>query len=438
MAARLARLVVPPALLAGCVLAAAAPAGAATRIGSSTAADQSCGSDVTVVQDISSADAPSYTVPQGGGIITRWGFNGSANPGVRKLKIMRPTGTSGAYFVGGESAAETGAPNQRNDFSTRIRVNGGELLGLYTTTGDGCRGAGPSGNLIRAGDGDPAVGSFFQATSLFLNPSILDVTADIEADADGDGYGDETQDRCPADGKVFATTCDADLRIALTATPSRLRLGERITYTVRAANDGPLPAQQVVLRLEPPAGAPVVSRSPGCTGFATIACTVGTLANGATTRDYTVVVRAPDAGDLDATASAASTTGDPDWQDNSASATVSVAPPRFGGARVSRRSVRIVKGAVPVVVSCPVAARTCKGTLSLTMASRPRRALGSAAFSVKGGKRRTVRVKLGTRARRALVGKRRVRIVATARADDAFGQSATRAAKLSIVAGSGR
>jgi len=428
-----ARIMRAPALtaLTAALLVHGAPAEGGTRIGASTAADQGCGADVTVVQDISSAGAPTYTVPQGGGVITGWGFNARANPGVRKLKIMRPTGTSGAYFVAAESAAQTGVPNQRNDFKTRIRVSGGELLGFYTSTGDGCRGTGPSGNLIRSGDGDPAVGTFFQATSLFLNPSLLDVTADIEADGDGDGYGDETQDLCPTNGQVFATTCDADLRVALTAEPSRVRLGERITYTLRAANDGPLPARAVVLRQRLPAGAALVRTTKGCRGFATITCGVGNLAVGATTRAYEVVIRAPDTGDLTSSLTASSATADSATENNSASATVSVLPPRFGGARVSRSSVSVVKASVPVVVSCPISARSCEGTLTLTTAARLR--LGESAFSVKGGKRRRVRVRLGPTARRYLARRRTVRVVATARADDAFGQSATRTTKLAIV-----
>lgn len=446
MAARIMR-VLPLAVLAAALLVAAAPAGAATRIGASTAADQGCGSDVTVVQDISSADAPTYTVPQGGGIITSWGFNARANPGVRKLKIMRPTGTSGAYFVGAESAAQTGMPNQRNDFKTRIRVNGGELLAFYTSTGDGCRGAGPSGNLVRAGEGDPAVGSFFQATSLFLNPSLLDVTADIEADADRDGYGDETQDLCPSDGAVFATSCDADLRVALTAEPSRVRLGQRITYTMRAANDGPLLARNVVLRQQLPAGAALVSTTKGCKGFATIRCDVGNLGVGATTREYTVVVRAPDVGDLTSTLTATSATADSATANNSAAATVSVLPPRFGGARVSPRDVSVVRRALPVVVSCPISARSCKGTVALTTASavRVRRGakaerlvLGDRTFRVTGGKRRTIRVPLARATRSWLSSRRRVRIVAAAQSNDAFGQSATRTTKLAVVRGARR
>ena len=441
-----------PASLA-LMLVGASPAGAATRIGSTTAADQSCGADVTVVQDLTSSAAPSYSVPQGGGIITSWGFKAGANPGTRKLKLMRPTGTSGAYFVGGESAPETGLPNQRNDFRTRIRVGGGELLGFYTTTGDACRGPGPSGSLVRSGSSsdsqssDPPVGSFFQATSLFLNPSLLEVTADIEADADGDGYGDETQDACPTDREVFATACDADLQVSLTGGPARLRLGATITYTLQATNAGPIRARGVALEQRLPDGAPVVSAPDGCTGFATIRCAVGDLASGQSTRTFTVVVRAPDTGELTSTATAGSLTSDPVAANNTASQTVTVLPPRYGGVRPSRRSVRVVKGAVPLVISCPIAARSCTGTVALSTAARvrvkrgaaPRRyPLGTTGFRVKGGKRRTVRIPLGSAARRYLSGRRSVRALATSLSTDGFSQPATSRVTFAIRSGARR
>jgi uncharacterized repeat protein (TIGR01451 family) len=437
------RRLLPIAVTAVAALAAAGPATAATQLGASTSADQPCSANSTVVQDVTATGSPSYQVPPGAGVVTKWSFNAKATPGARKLKLLAPTAASGTYRVAGESALETGTPNQVNTFNTRIPVAGGELLGFFTTTGDGCRSSAASGNTVRGGAGDPAAGTSFSATSLFASSTLLEVTATVEPDGDGDGYGDETQDGCPTEPTVFLTACEADLEVSLTADPLALRLGDPIAYTVNVRNNGPTTARGVVVALALPLNAPLVSATEGCTGFGTIRCDAGDIVAGASSPAYRIVARAPDPGEVSTTATATTTTRDPNPANDSATAVVSVTPPRFGGARLARRPVRVKRGQVGIRVSCPIAARSCTGTLDLVTASRvrtkprarPRKLpLGTVNVTLKGGQAKILKVSLSRTAARYLARVGKVRATASAVTADAFSQGAIRSVPITVLA----
>ncbi|MEA2457093.1 MAG: hypothetical protein QOC95_65, partial [Thermoleophilaceae bacterium] len=422
------------------------PASASTQVGStptSDQADQSCSPNTTVVQDVTAAGSPSYTIPAGGGVITSWSYLARSTPGRRKLKIMRPTATSGQYLVTGESSAETPAPGQLNTFNARIPVTGGDLLALYMDTGDGCRTAAASGNTVRGGSSDPAVGSGFSGSSLFASSTLIDVSATIEPDADGDGYGDETQDGCPGDPTVYATPCSADVEVTMTAGPASVRLGDAVAYTVGVRNLGPTVAHDLALKDVLPLRAPLVSAPANCTGFATLTCKLDDLAPGATATAITIVIRAPEPGTLANTITATSSTLDPSPDNNAATASVLVEPPIFQGAAVGGGKLRVKRDKVPVRVSCPISARTCKGRLTLTTAKRirltpgahaARVTLGSVALSLVGGHRRTLQVPLSSKGKRALKRYPRIASTATSAAVDSFSQSTTRKKAITILA----
>jgi uncharacterized repeat protein (TIGR01451 family) len=412
------------------------------QLGSTPDPDQSCSANSTLVQDTTASDSPSYAVPAGGGVITKWSYLAKASPGARRLKLLRPTTTSGQYVVAGQSELVTPRPNELNTFGARVPVAGGELLGIFTETGDGCRASGPSGNVIRGGSGDPPPGSTFSAGSLFASSTLLDVSAVLEADADGDGYGDETQDGCPTDRTVYATPCSADVEVTMTAGPSGVRLGETVSYTIDVRNHGPTAAHDLVVTDELPARAPLVSAPKNCTGFRTLTCTMGALAPGASAPTMTIVIRAPDAGELSNTVTAASPTLDPAAGNNSATASLVVAPPVFSGVSVGGGGARVVRNRVPVRVACPIAARTCAGELSLVTTRRVRltrrgRArvvtLGGAPIVLAGGQRRTLQVPLTGGGRTAVARLARVAATATALTVDAFGQVASRRANVTVL-----
>lgn len=426
--------------------ASSAPAHAATQLGAVSNADQNCDANTTTVQAASQDGGPSYRVPEGGGVITSWGFATRGNPGVRRLKLLVPNAGTGAYDVTAESAAEAAAPNRRNVFPSRIAVTGREQIAVFSTTGEGCAGSTEGSNFVASGPGDPPAGSSFTITTIgpggLFAASLLEVIVNLEPDADRDGYGDETQDGCPTDATIFATGCGADLEASLTASRGSVRLGDEITYTLSARNLGPARADGVTVSHKLPTGAGLVSATQGCTGFETITCTVRTMEPGASTPVYKVVVRAPSVGALESTATASARLKDPVGANNTASAVVSVGPPRFAGPRLGGGAVRARRGRVPVRISCPVAVRSCTGRLALATASRVRTrpgakgrtlALGSIAFKLRQGRSTTLRVRLPKAALRHLNAAGKVRTRLSARSIDGFSQPATRTGTLTVL-----
>lgn len=152
------------------------------------------------------AGVVSYAVPSGGGVITSWSTSANGNAGQQgALKTLRQTGTPpGAftYAVVASSNLENLTPNTVNRFSTRISVQGGELIGYQFPTGAdnsqacGFNVADPQSDF-RGGPGTGQPGSSFTSNDdQSSTHRASNLTATIEADADHDGFGDETQDRC--------------------------------------------------------------------------------------------------------------------------------------------------------------------------------------------------------------------------------------------------
>jgi uncharacterized repeat protein (TIGR01451 family) len=426
-------------------LAAAAPAGASTTIGATPTSTQTCSANSTVGQDATAAGSASYTVPAGAGVITSWSYLAAASPGNRRLKVFDYTSTSGAYTTVGESALEAPTANQANTFATRISVTGGEILGVFSSTGDACRASAGSGNTVRGGSGDPAVGNTFSGSSLFASSTQLDVSAVVEPDGDGDGYGDETQDSCPTDPTVYATPCVADLEQSVVSNPASVLLGGQISYTLAVKNNGPTTARAVTITDTLPTNAALVSATDGCTGFATITCKVGDLASGKTSQSYTVVIRAPKVGALlNSVVGASPTTPDPVADNNVVKTTTTVRPPHFAGVASHGTKARTsTKNVISIVLSCPISARTCTGTLRLDSAKRVRLhpgskarkiGLGSVKFTLTGGQRKRIKLPLTGSAQTVLGQLGSVPAVLTSTSLDAFAQSSSRTAKFTVLA----
>ena len=140
---------------------------------------------------------------------------------------------------------------------------------------------------------------------------------------DGGGDGDTTNNSSTSTGSA---TTRADLQVLKTADVATVRSGDPVTYTIRVRNGGPSTATAVAVT-DPDLAGPdfdVVSATPS-QGSCTLAvtCDLGNLASGAeATVTIVANVLATTPGTLSNTASAASTTVDPDPSNDQSSADV--------------------------------------------------------------------------------------------------------------------
>lgn len=184
-------------------LANAVPTLGATLIGQNSMPSENCGAGLVGVQDTTAAP-PLYSVPAGGGVVTSWMHLAPAGGKTLQLKLVRRTGAS-TYLVIGQSALELLVAGS-NTFSTRIPVQAGDLLALYTPSGTACAlSTAASGDVAKTMGGSPSDPAPVGATLSAPNsvPSTrLAIAANVEADADGDQFGDETQDGCPTNASA--------------------------------------------------------------------------------------------------------------------------------------------------------------------------------------------------------------------------------------------
>jgi uncharacterized repeat protein (TIGR01451 family)/fimbrial isopeptide formation D2 family protein len=121
----------------------------------------------------------------------------------------------------------------------------------------------------------------------------------------------------------------ADLGLTKAASPTGVNVNGEVTYTLTATNAGPDTAKAAVLTDDLPAGESYLSDDAGCSDAGqTVTCALGDLANGAT-RTVHLVVRVElvlAAQSVTNTAAVSSETPDPDEANNTAEATIAVAP----------------------------------------------------------------------------------------------------------------
>ena len=89
--------------------------------------------------------------------------------------------------------------------------------------------------------------------------------------------------------------------LAKTSTSDVIKLGDSITYTLRATNYSAASVLNVIITDAIPAGATFVSQT-GCTGVGPVTCNIGTLTAGATSAPITITVIANAAGTISNTA----------------------------------------------------------------------------------------------------------------------------------------
>jgi uncharacterized repeat protein (TIGR01451 family) len=315
---------VPPIVLAFTVAAILpALAGASTTIGQTSATPISCQTTGTNVWFTSGSGKPLYTVPAGGGVITSWTTNPGLDGTASRLAVFRPSDSNRLID---ESLIESPIPAHNTaSFPARITVEAGDLIGLENIDGGTiwCGFSVPGDAVSETADNgvsNPLGPTVF----LFANNLRANVSAVLEPDADADGYGDETQAK-------------ADLRVAESGSATGT-VGGNLTYTITVTNAGPEAAPGVVASDPLPTGTAFVSASSTAGSCdATVKCSLGTLASGASVTS-TLVVKATQEGTvrnvatvdsqaLDTAAANYPGRGDTDPSNNSASVTTAVAPP---------------------------------------------------------------------------------------------------------------
>jgi uncharacterized repeat protein (TIGR01451 family) len=139
----------------------------------------------------------------------------------------------------------------------------------------------------------------------------------------------------------------ADLSLGMTASSNRLHVGDTLTYTLTASNQGPSPATNVSLSLPLASGLSFssVSTSVGSASFAggQVTAALGTLASGAG-GTVTVVVQVTSNGAISSTATVSSDDADPTPADNTATITVTVLPVADVAVAISASPTRVAVG----------------------------------------------------------------------------------------------
>ena len=137
----------------------------------------------------------------------------------------------------------------------------------------------------------------------------------------------------PSCGPTAPPAPSADVQITNVASPSPATVGQNLTYTLTATNNGPGAADNVTLVSTAPGTTTFVSAQASqgaCAGNPTANCNLGTLASGAS-GTVALVVTPNSPGAITSTASVSSTTTDPTTSNNTAQAVTTVnstaAPP---------------------------------------------------------------------------------------------------------------
>jgi uncharacterized repeat protein (TIGR01451 family)/fimbrial isopeptide formation D2 family protein len=151
-----------------------------------------------------------------------------------------------------------------------------------------------------------------------------------------------TPDPEPANNSAEATVKvlpAADLSLTKIASPTKVELPGEVTYTLTVTNHGPDAAQDVVLTDPLPTGETYLGDDAGCTTAAqTVTCALGEIADGASRTVHLRVRVGVTLGEqiVTNTAEVTSATGDPDTNNNLASAPITTGPAPPGPAAVTQ------------------------------------------------------------------------------------------------------
>jgi hypothetical protein len=206
-------------------LAIAAPASAATQIGQTFPAEQTCDS-ITWLQ--SGSPGGQYAAPFAG-VITSWSFHAHTVYGPElTFKVARHAGGNDFTIVG-EEGPRTTTPGMLTTYPARISVQAGDVIGFRIVSGGPVCARYALGYSAHKRVADPSPGT----TATFTpddTPSgfQLSVSAVLEPDCDNDGFGDETQDPEPVGPACPQPPPKADRTLTLNAGNNKVKRGKKV------------------------------------------------------------------------------------------------------------------------------------------------------------------------------------------------------------------
>jgi hypothetical protein len=343
------------------VLAGASLASADSMLGSTT---QPGGSSIggctgaAVAQPASDPSTP-YTMPQAG-TITHWEFGtASATAGSPvTLVVLRPSGAASYTVVGVDSQT---LPNPLPaggiasfTVASPIAVQGGDILGLYSTASIPC---------------------YFNGGSTPTSASLVALSASPAPTAG------QTLTSVASSGAGYELNLEAtlvtqiDLGVSVSSSPAAPTVGSLAVLSATVSNSGPSSGSATFTDAVP-AGLTIDSAVAGsgtCSvSGQTVTCTIAGLAAG-TSSPVTIVVTPTATGSY---ANAASVTpvgtADPNPANNSASATVAVGPALL----TARCTIPSLRGVTPALARTLLGALGCTaGPVKLVSSRRVRRGL---------------------------------------------------------------
>jgi hypothetical protein len=289
----------------------AAPAQAATTLGSSaTAMVGDCGDGV-----VAWGTDPAFTVPAGGGVITSMATTAPAG-GQISFKVVR-----GTTIIAASGLIPVVASTNR--VAMHVPVTGGEFIGMWT--GNANCAVSSSGNIAgTAAASDPPAGTTLTGVTT-SSSATLAVEATLEPDADHDGFGDESEDSCPADAAIHSGSCVVDVGVTQTVVPARIGVGDVAVATVTVTNGSTGTATGLALGATLTPGLKLVSTIPsaGCAFTPALSCPLGALAGGGNTV-AALVVQGVKPGSETITSGSSTSSTDPNAANNTATSKVAV------------------------------------------------------------------------------------------------------------------
>jgi hypothetical protein len=166
------------------VLAAGASAATPVTIGqTSSAAAYLCSGEIDLQTGVASGQG--FVVPGAQSIITSWSTFAGAGGGSMSMMVFRPTTVPGTYTVVAESPVESLNPGVLDTFPANVLVQGGDLLGFWSTDNAACiTHTGAPGDINPYGGAatQPTVGT--TVTPTVYPGYLLNISATLLAKAD--------------------------------------------------------------------------------------------------------------------------------------------------------------------------------------------------------------------------------------------------------------
>ena len=211
-----------------------------------------------------------------------------------------------------------------------------------STTGGSCS---PVNGTVTCNLGTVPAGATFTITAdVLLDPNTTGSTVNTAMVTSGTTDPDMTNNSATTDTPVVQR---ADVSVHKAASPGPVAAGGAISWALVVVNAGPSTATGVSVTDPLPAGTTFASASAGCTGSATVKCSVGTLAPG---DSATLVIGATTASSLTSgssianTATVTSSTADPDTTNNTATAPSTITTSADVGVTKSAESAQATAG----------------------------------------------------------------------------------------------